>query len=208
MIKKSLLIIALVTVVMAQTTMCFKKEHLDPSTINSTALDGGDCKGIKSANDMKKDGFIIEDIKITSGNSGLNYIYIFKTASSIPQQVSSGVIVGNKVMTKAQLKAYLTEINKEEMAKKEKEKKEGSLELGKKIYTTTCFRCHGKKAEVKAYNSARPLKTLSVEQIKISLRDYESGDKDNGMAVIMRPYASKLDSNDILSVANYIQTLK
>jgi len=207
MIKKSLFLLGSIALLNASTTMCFKKEHQDPSSIENTPLDGGKCKSIKSVNDMKNDGYIIEDIKITSGNSGLNYIYIFKDAASVPAQ-TSGVVVGNKVMTKAQLKAYLTEINKEEQAKKEKEETQGSLELGKKIYTSSCYKCHGIKGEVRAYNSARPLNSLSVDQIKTSLRDYENGDKDNGMAMIMKPYAAKLDSRDILSVANYIQTLK
>jgi len=205
MLKKGLLLATSIALLSASSTMCFKKEHQDPSNIEQTPLDGGECKSVKTVKDMEKEGYVVEDIKITSGNTGLNYIYIFKqpTISS-----GNGVVVGNRIMTKAQLKEYLTEINKEEEARKAKEEAEGSLELGKKIYTSKCFRCHGLKGDVRAYNSARALNTLSVDQIKVALRDYESGDKDNGMAMIMRPYAAQLDSKDIKSVANYIQTLR
>ena len=37
----------------ASTTMCFKKDQMDPSTIETVALDGGECQGMFSVSDIK-----------------------------------------------------------------------------------------------------------------------------------------------------------
>lgn len=66
------------TIATAQTTMCFKENHKDMSTIENTALHGGECKGFKSAKQMNNEGWKTDDIKITSTKNGNNYIYIFK----------------------------------------------------------------------------------------------------------------------------------
>jgi cytochrome c553 len=172
-------------------------------------LDGGECKGVKSATDMKNNGFTVEDIKITASKRGLDYIYIFKTNSSssiATQEINTKD--GKVIVSKAQLKQYLKDIDKENKAKEEEKKKHGDLALGEKLYKTSCSKCHGEKASISAYGKARPLKELSVEEIQTSIRDYVNNDKDNGLAILMTPYANKMDSLDVLSVANYIQTLK
>ena len=202
MYKKSLLMLSCASLLSASTTMCFKKDHMDPSTIDSTALDGGKCKGSFSANDMTKKGYEVDDIKITSGKNGLDYIYIFKKGSTVTASNNNGM-----PMSKAQMKAYLKEINQEEKAQKEKEEKEGSIKLGEKIYKSSCIKCHG-NGTIRAYNTARPLIELNEEEIKSAIRAYNLSEKDNGMAILMKPIADSLIDREIKSVATYIQTLK
>lgn len=60
----------------AQTTMCFKKEWSSPSTITQTKMSGGECKEQYSIDDMTKNGWYIQDIKIESSKKGMNYTYI------------------------------------------------------------------------------------------------------------------------------------
>jgi len=83
MLKKGLCVLSFATIMMADTTMCFKKDWVDPSTIESTALDGGKCMGNKSLQDMKANGWIVEDIKISSGNSGMNFMYVLKKGGMV-----------------------------------------------------------------------------------------------------------------------------
>jgi len=60
----------------AKSTVCYKKEWTKPSSIESIALDGGECDGKLSLYQMQNKGWFIEDIKIKSGNKGLNYTYV------------------------------------------------------------------------------------------------------------------------------------
>ena len=60
----------------------------------------------------------------------------------------------------------------EEKAKVEKELKDASID-DEKIYTSKCQNCHGVTGEKSAYNSARPLKDLSLEDMQESIKDYK-----------------------------------
>jgi len=202
MLKKGLYILCVSSILSASSTMCFKKDHVDLSTIETTKLNGGKCDGKRSVIEMKKDGFIVDDIKITSSKNGFDYIYIFKKGSSSKQ------VLNTSNMTRAQMKAQLKEIlNEDEVAKKVKETKVAK-ELGKKVYTSVCVECHGINGEKSAYNVARPLNTLSVEDIEEAFRDYGLNEKDNGYVILMQPYFDKYSADEVHSVATYIQTLK
>ncbi|RXJ97607.1 hypothetical protein CRU98_13080 [Arcobacter sp. CECT 8986] len=67
------------SVLSAQTTVCYKKDWTSPSTIDKVKLDGGMCQGEASFLDMKKKGWKLRDIRITSSKKGLNYQYILTT---------------------------------------------------------------------------------------------------------------------------------
>ncbi len=187
MLKKSLLILSVVSLLNGSSTMCFKKDHTDPDTIETIPLKGGICNNEKSVIDMKKDGYSVEDIKISNGDTGLNYIYIFKQDNK--------KVISSKEEIKEQIQAI-----------KDDEKKV-DLIAGEKIYKNTCNRCHG-DGTISAYNKARPLANLTIEDIEVSIRAYSLDEKDNGMAMLMKPIANSLMSNDIKNVAAYIQTLK
>ena len=202
MIKKSLYLICTASVLSASATMCYKKEHLDPSTIENIALSGGECKDKLSVNDMKKNGYQVDSMKMQNGKTGFNYIYVFQKNSTNNQIVSFG-----NGLTDEELTARLENIQKKKKAKIEKEEMVASIDSAKNLYEDTCRRCHG-DGTISAYNLSRPLKDLSLEEMQISIRDYSNGTKDNGMAILMQPYANLLIKKDIDGIYNYLKTLK
>ncbi|MEA3384384.1 MAG: c-type cytochrome [Campylobacterota bacterium] len=178
MFKKSLLFLSTASLLFASTTMCYKKNHIDPETIETVKLKGGVCNDELSVEDMKKNGYKVEDIKLSNSKVGLNYTYIF-----IKNDMQKVVEESKEDINSADIKA------------------------GEKIYNKTCKRCHG-DGTISAYNRARPLASLNEDEIAESIRDYSLDEKDNGMAILMKPYANSLIDKDIKDVAAYIQTLK
>jgi len=203
MLKKSLLVVCTASLLSASTTMCYKKDHLDPSTIESVSLDGGECNGSLSVIDMKKDGYKIDSMKIQNTKDGLNYIYVFTKNSNKKETVA----IPNSI-SDTHLSAQLKKIRKEEIIVKEKEEKISFVKAGEKLYLSNCVQCHGKKGEKEAYNTSKPLNTLSVEYMRRAILDYRLGDKDNGMAIVMNPYASFLTQDDIQKVYDYLHTVQ
>ena len=203
MIKKSLYLICTASVLSASATMCYKKEHLDPSTIETIALSGGECKDKLSVNDMKKNGYQVDSMKIQEGKSGFNYIYVFQKETKNIQNVS----LSANTLTDEELTARLENIQKKKKEKIEKEEMIASIDSAKSLYEDTCRRCHG-DGTISAYNLSRPLKDLSLEEMDIAIRDYTNGSKDNGMAILMQPYANTLTKKDVKAIYNYLKTIK
>jgi len=197
MLKMSLIAVSTAAILSASTTMCYKKDHLDPSTIESS----GKCDGKLSVIQMKKNGYVVDSMKLQNGTDGLNYIYIFEKKS---QEVSKDAV--NSV-TNEQLTAQMKEIEKNNKLQKVTQNDTLMLEEGKKIYESTCKRCHG-DGSISAYNSAKPLKEMSLEDMEISIRDYKNGSKDNGMAILMAPYANIVTKEEIKGIYKYLKTLK
>jgi len=79
---------------------------------------------------------------------------------------------------------------------------------GKDIFTRKCQVCHGAKADKEAYNRARALNTLTLEEMEASIKGYQLDQYDRGLSMIMKPYANGLMIDDIEAVYQYIQTLK
>jgi cytochrome c553 len=200
---KSLTLLTLVSssFVYAQTTMCFKENHTSMTTIESTALDGGLCDSKKSVNDMKKDGWIIDDIKITPSSKGSNYIYIFKkdipTISTLDQEK-----LEQRIMAK------LEKRKKEEIEIKKQAILQRMSKNGKQIYIDKCQKCHGEKAEKRAYNTSRPLISLNLDDMQQSIRDYNVGDYNRGNAMVMKPYANFLTASKVKQIYSYIMSLR
>lgn len=184
----------------AKTTMCFKENHTSMSTIESTALDGGACSSTKSVQDMKKDGWSVDDIKIEKSSTGSNYIYIFKkdenTLTTLDEQALEQRILQR-----------LEERKKAEIQIKKQEAILRMSKNGKKLYIDKCQRCHGEKAD-ELYGPSRALNQLDLEEFQTTMRDYVLGEYDRGQAVIMRPYATAVDSRDIKNIYSYILSLK
>ena len=65
--------------------MCFKEGHSSMSTIENIALEGGACAGKYSIKDMKAKGWSVDDIKISQGSNGMNFIYILKDGKQFSQ---------------------------------------------------------------------------------------------------------------------------
>ncbi len=78
----------------AATTLCYKNDWKSPSTIESTKLEGGECKGEFSYQDMLKNGWYLKDIKISKGKDGLNYSYILSDKELI--KVDNSEFMENK----------------------------------------------------------------------------------------------------------------
>lgn len=201
---KKLLLTSLLasTFVYAQTTMCFKENHSSMSTIESTKLDGGECKSIYSIQEMKKNGWNIDDIKITPNqNSTYSFIYILKKNSANTQ-------IPTAYMTKEEMKKSLKEFAKEEKKQKEIEKKISQANEGKETYIKKCQSCHGKKGEVNAYGVSKPLKDLSFDDIEYAIDQYT---RDNnygyGYNIVMRPIASSITSNQLKNIKSYLNSL-
>lgn len=207
MLKKSLYVICTASLLSASTTMCYKKDHFDPSTIETIALDGGECSGKLSVNDMKKSGYHVDSMKMQDSTNGFNYIYIFK--NDVQKQHTVGSLVSPVAgISDDQLTQQLNRIRNKEKIEIEKIEIKKSKESGKKLYISKCSNCHGKIGEKEAYNLSRPLNSLSLDEMKISINDYVLGEKDNGMALIMTPYANLITEKKLESIYNYIQTLK
>lgn len=78
----------------AATTLCYKNDWKSPSTIETAELDGGECKGIYSYQDMLKKGWYLKDIKISKGEEGLNYSYVLSDKELI--KVDNSTFMDNK----------------------------------------------------------------------------------------------------------------
>ena len=97
--NKSLIAIFTATILsqtlIAKTTLCYKNDWKSPSTIETTKLEGGECNGDSSFEDMIKKGWFLKDIKITKGENGLNYSYLLTNKKEI--EVDNSTFMENKV---------------------------------------------------------------------------------------------------------------
>lgn len=195
----------LLTSLHAETTMCFKENVASPSSVESIALDGGKCDSKRSIKDMKSEGWVVEDIKISAGKTGMNFMYVLKkgqglTASANADDISEEIY--RKVEARIEAK------NKRIKEEKEKKAKQDMMADGKKLYISKCQTCHGEKAEQVAYNTSRPLNTLSLKDMELAIRGYTNSTYDRGMALVMLPMANTLVPDDLKAIHTYIQTIK
>lgn len=203
MLKKSIMttciILSSLSVAHAQTTMCFKQNHKDFITIENTKLDGGECASSKSSSDMKKEGWTITDIKMSPASSGTDFIYIFKKESNL-ENVSEEVL-----MDKLYKRIESEKIAKEEAAKEAMFT--ANKQAGEKLYTSKCIVCHGEKGELKAKGVSRAINSLDHNEFQTSIRDYNIGNKEGAMVIVMKPYANAMDYNDIKNVYTYLKSI-
>lgn len=185
----------------AQTTMCFKENHTSMMTIETTVLDGGLCSSQKNVQNMKKEGWSVDDIKIEKSSNGNNYIYIFKKDELLLSSLDEEKLE-QRIMQKLETRKQ-EEIQLRKIAIKQKMSKNG-----KRIYIDTCQQCHGEKAEKRPYNTSRPLMDLNYTDFELSIRGYTNDDYDRGYAILMKPYANMLTTKKIKDIYTYIQTLK
>jgi cytochrome c553 len=183
------------TLLNAQTTMCFKENHTSMATIEKTALDGGLCESKKSVQEMKKDGWTVDDIKI----DGSNYIYVFKKETNL-----------NSV-NMAELERKIIERLD---ANKKEQKRLAKLEMrlqksasGKKLYINKCATCHGDEGSAYTGNS-RDLNKLDLKEFSRTIRDYNLGTYDRGTAFRMTPYALAMTTQDSKNVYIYLKSLR
>ncbi len=196
----SLLSILCLNIANAKTSMCFKENHKDISTIEEINLNGGVCEGSKSVKDMKKDGWKIDDIKITQTKTGSNYIYIFKKDEPKITTIDEEALE-TKILQRLEQK------KEEELELKKKEIYSKKSKSGESLYNNKCISCHGKKGELRARGISRPIKDLNLQDFQISIRDYNLGSYDRGMAFVMKPYALLMNDNDVKNVYIYLKSI-
>jgi len=90
--------------------------------------------------------------------------------------------------------------------KKKKDIKDAKEE-GKKLYISTCQRCHGTKGEIEASNTSKALNKMTLEEMEVSIREYTIDNKDNGMAILMNPYSDSLSDDDLYNIDQYLKTV-
>lgn len=173
------------------------------STIENIALEGGACAGKYSIKDMKAKGWSVDDIKISQGSNGMNFIYILKDGKTV-QPVYSSNFSGNSADMEARILEKLEKKKEEEKKAKEAKELKIAIESAENLYVNKCQNCHGVKGELSAYNSARPLRDLSLEDMQESIKDYKNGRKNSMNANIMTPYANFIDKKEIDGIHAYL----
>jgi mono/diheme cytochrome c family protein len=134
----------------------------------------------------------------------MNFIYILKTASTA--QITPAV-AGNQADMEARIVEKLEKKKEAEAKAKEvQEIKEAAID-GEKVYTTKCQSCHGVNGEKSAYNSSRPLKNLSIEDMSESIKNYKVGSVTSNNATIMAQYANYLDEKTIKGIHGYLSKI-
>lgn len=196
-----------VTILFSQTTMCYKQNHTSMATIEDTKLNGGECSGNKSLNDMKNEGWNVEDIKITQKDNTYDFIYILKNNSLNSSFSNSEKNLSQKELEKKIIKK-LEAKKKDEKKQKELEKKLLLKAKGEKLYKSKCSSCHGQKGEKKASNQTLILKDMPLEDIKFAISQYtNSYDYGKGKQYIMKPYATNTNSNELNMIYAYLRSV-
>jgi len=81
-LKKILLISLLASSLFSQTILCYKNNISDSTLNENILLDGNDCQGQYTVNDMKNNGWELDDVKIVKlSSSKYNHIYILKNTT-------------------------------------------------------------------------------------------------------------------------------
>ena len=191
------------TSLLADTTMCFKEGHSSMATIENIALEGGTCAGKYSIKDMKAKGWSVDDIKISQGSNGMNFIYILKDGKTV-QPIYSSNISGNSADMEARILEKIEKKKEEEKKAKELERRVSLQEDGEKIYIAKCQSCHGEKGELQAKGFSRPLNTLSQDDMRSSISGYQNGTYNRGMANIMQPISSTITFETLEKVSAYL----
>lgn len=192
------------TSLLADTTMCFKENHQSMATIENTPLDGGVCAGKNTVTQMKAKGWSVDDIKISQTATGMSFIYILKTATT-PTATTN--FTGNQAQMEANILAKIEHKKEAEEKSKVEQELKDSADIAKELYTSKCQTCHGVNGEKSAYNTARPLKDLSVEDMQESIKNYKVGKSDSMNANIMTPYANFIDYKEIKGINAYLKSI-
>jgi len=79
-----LIIVLTIQTLTAKMTTCYKKNWASPSTIETTKLDGGVCRGHFSYKQMVSKGWFLEDIQTKQGkHKSLSYYYVLTKGKSV-----------------------------------------------------------------------------------------------------------------------------
>ncbi len=201
MYKNPLFPLLLATSLFADVTMCYKENFTTPSKLETIALDGGDCNGKYSVNDMKKNGWSIKDITTSKGEQGLNYTYVFSKMGGVETPVVIQAIPNEA------LKEQLAILESQKITKEKIDKEAEVLANGKRIYESQCARCHGLHGELAPYTSKK-LVGMDSEEFDDSMRAYGLNQKNSSAALIMGPYSLiSIERKDVIKYLESINVL-
>ena len=91
------------TIANAKTTVCYKKDWSSPSTIETTALDGGACEGKYSIEQMKEMGWNVLDIQVNSEQNSLSYQYLLTNDKVISEDTAKKTQVEENISSEKRL---------------------------------------------------------------------------------------------------------
>lgn len=191
----------------AQTTMCFKQNHKDLTTIETAKLNGGECRGAYSLNEMKSNEWRVNDIKITPNSDGTsNFVYILKKGDQSTNFSNLNSNISQEELEERLLKR-LEDKRKQEKIKEKEDLKLANIQAGKKTYIQHCASCHGNNGELKPYNVSRKLNVLPLNEFQAVMRDYLVDDYDLGYKTVMLPYVNIVNEYDIENIFNYLDSI-
>lgn len=198
------------TSLLAQTSMCFIENHSSMSTVESTPLNGGACAGKYSINDMKAKGWSVDDIKISQTPSGMNFIYVLKSADhgkAVPVAVG---VASNTAINQEQLEANIMAKLEAKKVAEEKVKVEEELKVAKidsqAIYVNKCQSCHGEKGET-VKSGFKALRTLSTSDMEEALKDYALGRENKSSSVYAPVHVNNLNEKTIKGIKAYLDSI-
>ncbi|KAB7888698.1 c-type cytochrome [Poseidonibacter ostreae] len=195
------------TALFSQTTMCFKENHNSMSTIEATKLDGGECKSTYTLNDMKAKGWSVDDIKITTKDSKYSFIYILKKGTTTTTLVAANANLNQKDLEDKILKRLEDKKVQEEKELKIEKILKSKIE-GKEIYINKCQSCHGDKGEISAYNVAKPLKDLSLDDMEHAIGQYTNrSDYGYDYNMVMKPIAANTTKAQLAKIKDYLDSV-
>ena len=200
LLKTTLASALFTTLAFSQTTMCFKENHTNLTTLETVKLDGGECQSKLSLTDMKANGWEVDDIKINNNN----YIYILKKGSVSTTVNSSNI---NMEDLEAKVLAKMEAKRKVEKEQKEQIQKEKNASNGKNLYINKCQNCHGAKGELKPGFSSI-IANLSKEDFEYSIDGYRNSTYNKGTSIQMTAYALAISDEDVNNIYDYIQSVK
>lgn len=78
---------------------------------------------------------------------------------------------------------------------------------GAEIYAKQCKGCHGADGAVAAMGAARPVKDLSLDEIKAALAGYKNGTYGGQKKAMMEKVMKPLSDEDVANLAAYVAGL-
>jgi len=201
-IAKLVALTTLSTFAFADMTICFTKNLEDISRIEKVKLDGGLCDSVRNQKDMIRDGWKVDNVKITNND----YLFVFKKDVSNAEKNTVILKKETKESLKAEIIDELENKKQKEIEVAKKEVKLQEYEKGAKIYQNKCASCHGTNGEKKVAYST-PLNSISLDHFEDAISGYKIGSYDLGNASEMRPYAVGYTSSDIENIYKYIKKI-
>lgn len=91
-LKYLFFVTVLISSLFGEKTLCYKNSLETPTQLDTTALHGGKCQKIFSANEMVENGWTLEDFKTVQVQDKYNHIYIFSRKTKLDQLFEQGFV--------------------------------------------------------------------------------------------------------------------